>query len=266
MSLNLDSFLETAGVAVELVLMGLLIWRRVWRTLPVFFVYCAWSLVSDATTSTLALFFPSHYGIRVYLTQTIGDVALQFCVLVELAWSVLRPIRSRLSPKALWVIAAAILAAGAAVWPLAYLPGLAVPSTTWRVLVQLEQTTSILRILFFLLLAGCSQLLSLGWRDRELQVTTGFGFYSLVSIAVASLNTHQATVRQFVHLYQFVAFSFLCSLGYWAFSFARAEAKRREFSPRMESILLELAAAARIGRVALADGGTAQSARESDIR
>jgi len=265
MSLNLDNVLEATGVAIELALMGLLVWRRAWRTLPIFFVYCVWSLVSDATTSAMALFFPARYGIGVYLTETMGDVTLQFCVLVEVAWSVLRPMRSRLSRKALWVIAAAILAAGAAVWPLAYLPGLALPSTSWRVMVQLEQTTSILRILFFLLLAGCSQLLSLGWRDRELQVATGFGFYSLVSIAVASLNTHQATAGQFVHLYRLVAFSFLCSLGYWTFSFARAEAERREFSPRMQSLLMELARTARLNRAALAESGTVQRVRESDV-
>ena len=43
---------------------------------------------------------------------------------------------------------------------------------------QLQHTVSILRILFFLVLAGGSQLLSIGWRDRELQVATGLGFYS----------------------------------------------------------------------------------------
>jgi hypothetical protein len=259
-----DIALEMTGVVIELVLLGLLIWRRVWRTLPVFFVYCVWSLLSDVTAFAMVLLVPAHYGIGFYLTDTIGDVALQFCVLVEVAWSVLRPMRSRLSANALWVVAAAILAAGAIIWPLSYLPGLSVPSTSWRAMVQLQQTTSILRVLFFLLLAGCSQLLSLGWRDRELQVATGFGFYSLVSIAVASVNTHQATALQFTHLYRFVAFSFLCSLAYWTFSFARAEAKRREFSPKMENILLELAAKAHISCAALTDGGRAQGVGETD--
>jgi hypothetical protein len=164
-------------------------------------------------------------------------------------------VRSRLSPKAIWVVAAAILIAGAAIWPLTYLPGLAMPSASWRVMMQLGQTTAILRILFFVLLAASSQFLSLGWRDRELQVATGFGFYSLISIGVASLNTHQATAGQFVHLYRFVSISFLCSLAYWTFSFARAEGRRREFSPRMESLLLELAAAAHINRVELSESG-----------
>ena len=253
--MTVDVGLEMTGVAIEMVLIGLLIWRRVWRTLPVFFIYCLWSLVSDATAMGLAVFFPGKYGIGFYLIDTVADVALQFCVLVEVAWSVLRPLRSRLSAKALWVVAAVILAAGAAIWPLSNLTGLAMPSSSWRVVVQLAQTTSILRIVFFLFLAGCSQLLSLGWRDRELQVATGFGFYSLVSISVVAANTHQATAQQFAHLYRFVAFSFLCSLAYWTFSFARAEAKRREFSPRMQNILLELAAMARINCASLTEGG-----------
>jgi hypothetical protein len=257
--------LEMTGVLIEMVLIGLLIWRRVWRTLPFFFIYCLWSMVSDATAMGLAVFSPAKYGIGFYLIDTAADVALQFCVLVEVAWSVLRPLRSRLSANALWVVAAVILAAGAGIWPLADLPGLAMPSSSWRAVVQLEQTTSILRIVFFLLLAGCSQLLSLGWRDRELQVATGFGFYSLVSIAVASMNPHQASALQFTHLYRFVAFSFLCSLAYWTFSFARAEAKRREFSPRMQNILLELAAMARINCTSLTEGGATPKTGDADV-
>jgi hypothetical protein len=43
----------------------------------------------------------------------------------------------------------------------------------------------------------------------------------------------------------------MCSLLYWIFSFAQAEAKRREFTPQMHQMLLSLAASARISRHAL---------------
>ena len=118
---------------------------------------------------------------------------------------------------------------------------------------HMQQTVSILRIGFFLVLAGCSQLLSIGWRDRELQVATGMGFFSLISLAAALLNTHQASLIQYKHLNQFVIGSFLCCLLYWVVSFAQQEAPRREFTPQMQNLLLAVAGVARAERAALAN-------------
>jgi hypothetical protein len=221
--------------------------------LPVFFLYCAWALFSDAAAYSARLVSSSGYSINVYLAFSVVDFALQFCVLVEIAWSVLLPLRSSLSRMALVWVAAVIVAAGAAIWPFAGIAGISVPTHAWRAVIQLQQTVSILRIVFFLVLAGCSQLLSIGWRDRELQVATGFGFYSVVSLAVATMNTHQTTTMQFRQWYRVVAVSFLCSLAYWVFSFAQRDAERREFNPQTQSMLLALAKAAHITRVELAD-------------
>ncbi len=121
-----------------------------------------------------------------------------------------------------------------------------------RGIVHVQQTTSILRVLFFLTLAACSQFLSLGWRDRELQVATGLGFYSLVSLGAAMIHTHQTTVYQYKHLNQFVVASYICSLAYWVYSFAQQEAERREFTPQMQNFLLAAAGVAREQRLALA--------------
>ncbi len=251
--MTLDQAYEIAAIATEAAVVGLLIYRRAWRKLPVFFVYCVWALVSDSTAYGIKLFSAAGYGINFYLAVTIVDFALQFSVLVELAWSVLRPLRTWLSPRALGAIAALFLVAGAAIWPFAGIASIAASSRIWHLTIQLQQTASILRVLFFLLLAGCSHVLSLGWRDRELQVATGFGFYSLVSLAVAALNTHHVTGSQFRNLYYVVALSFLCSLFYWVFSFAQREAERQEFTPRMQTMLLALAGTARVTRVTLAD-------------
>jgi hypothetical protein len=255
--MGLDKVFYVIGIVTEAAVVGLLLYRRVWRTLPVFFLYCVWAILSDAVAFTL--FSAKGYGIKFYFTASIVDFTLQLSVLVELAWSVLRPLRASLSRKALWVVAAVVLAVGAAIWPFAAIAGLKYPSQIWRLVIQLQQTVSILRILFFLLLACCSQLLSLGWRDRELQVATGFGFYSLVSLAVATLNTRHATALQFSQLSRVVVVSFLCSLAYWVFSFAQKEAERREFSPQMQSVLLSLAGNVRITRAAMTDSVRASS-------
>jgi hypothetical protein len=187
---------------------------------------------------------------------------LQFGVLVELAWSVLRPIRLSLSRRALIPVGLLVVAAGAAIWPFAGIHGLANYSAAWRNLLHVQQTTSILRIVFFLALAGCSQLLSIGWRDREMQIATGLGFYSLISLAVALLRNHQAMGPIYGALNQVVAASYVCSMAYWVFSFAQQEAERREFTPQMQSFLMAVAGSARSTRLTL----TKPATRDRDNR
>ena len=112
--------------------------------------------------------------------------------------------------------------------------------------------SSLLRILFFVGLAACSNLLSLGWRDRELQVATGWGFYSLISFAAMLIHTHKSTVFQYGSLNEIVVASYVCSLVYWAYRFSQKEVERREFTPQMQNVLLAMAGVAREQRLALA--------------
>lgn len=254
---TVDNSLWFAGLVAEAAILGLLLYRRVWRTLPIFCVYVAWGLVSDAgTVAALRVFGgPSSHGYLItYIVLTTLDSALQIIVLIELAWSILRPLRPALSYRALVLVGLLIVAAGAVIWPFAGMHGLAGYSTAWRSLVRVQQTTSILRVVFFLLLAGCSQLLSIGWRDRELQVASGLGFFSIVNLAVNVWNSHQGMGKEPYTLgSRVLAAAFVCSLLYWVFSFAQAEAERREFTPQMETFLLALAGTARSTRMTLTD-------------
>jgi hypothetical protein len=254
--MSLDNTLWLAYILTEVAVVGLLIYRRVWRLLPIFCIYCAWDVLSNAEGFATSHIFKLSYSnyIFTYLIQTVIDSALQFCVLVELIWSVLRPIRNSLPRFTFVALAALILALGAVIWPFAALAGLANQPANVLLAVHLQQTTSILRILLFLAMAGCSQVLSIGWRDRELQVATGLGVYSLVSVGVTMIQTHQPTGAhgaQYAHLNQFVVASFLCSLLYWVFSFSQKEAERREFTPQMQNLLLAVAGVARAERTAL---------------
>lgn len=251
--MSLDNTLWLGYILTEVAVVGLLIYRRVWRLLPLFCVYCVWDVLSNTEGYVSAQLFnstSSHY-LTTYLIQTAIDSLLQFCVLVELAWSVLRPVRSSLPRYTLVALSVITLLAGAAIWPFAALGGIAQLPANVQAVVHLQQTAAILRVLLFLGMAGCSQLLSIGWRDRELQVATGLGFYSIVSLGAAFLSTHQPTLHQYGHLNQIVIGSFLCSLFYWIFSFAQKEAERREFTPQMQNLLLAVAGVARAERTAL---------------
>lgn len=251
--MSLGSTLNAIGIVAEAVVVALLLLRGVARRLPLFLVYCISSLMIDSASLALNLYSSQGYGINFYLAESALDFTLQFCVLVEVAWSVLQPVRRFLSTRALLLIAALILAAGATIWPFAGLSRITAPSPTWHVMMQLQQTVSIVRVLFFLALTASSQVLSLGWKDRELQVATGFGFYSLVSIVVAVIDTHQSTADQFRNLYVFVVAGFLISLFYWILCFLQKEPARRQFTPQMQRSLLALAESAHVARKILRD-------------
>lgn len=263
--MSLDNALSLAYVVTEAAVVGLLLYRRVWRSLPVLCAYCAWDLFSTAVLSYVILrFFPARY-LTAYLTAMIVDSGLVFGVLIELAWSVFRPFRASLPRGFLAMVAGLVMVLGAVIWPFAVIPGFSYLPPEWHLLMRLQQTVSILQVLFFLLLVGCGQLLSIGWRDRELQVATGLGFFSLVSLGVAMLHTHLAAWSLYAHLNQVVVASYVCSLMYWVYSFAQKEAVRREFTPQMQNLLLAVAGAARSTRVGLTDSIAAKSSKSREL-
>jgi hypothetical protein len=246
----LDLPLWLVGLATEITVAAILVRQRMYRLLPVFSLYLLWSIISDLIGVAISTKHPSLF-MNWYLFEMPLDCALQFVVLVELAWSALRPARSLLPRWTPILIAFLIFVLGAAVWPLAGFTQLHGISQLTHMLLRIRNTVSILRILFFVALAAGSQLLSLSWRDRELQVATGLGFYSLVSLAGAMVQAQMTVAMQYHYIDQIEAVCYLLSLVYWTVSFAQKEAPRHEFSPQMESFLLKVSGAARANRMAL---------------
>jgi hypothetical protein len=265
---TLDSILSLAGMVLEAVIVALLFYRRAWKNLPCFCAYLIWSLVDGGVDYLVLHSAPSAY-FNTYFVGSIIDSVLQFCVLVELAWSVFRPFRTSLPKHTVWFLGGLIALTGAVIWPFASNPVFArIPEpwrTQWDFLGHFMQTDALLRVLVFLILAGCSQLLSIGWRDRELQIATGLGFYSLVGVAVGLLQTHIGATHYYRELNQFLVASYVGSLAYWTFSFAQKEAERREFSPQMQGLLLAVAGAARGTKIALTGSSSRKSRSDRDL-
>lgn len=261
--MNLDSSLFFLCTCAEISVIGLLIHRRIWRNFPFFFIYSLWSLLANGAGFVVLHWQPppSRVYLSFYLIDLLVDSTLLFAALVELAWSVLRPLRESLPRRTLIIISVLILLIAAAIWPFAALPNLTHGAREFALLVQLKQTVATLAILGFIVLAAGSQFLAIGWRDRELQIATGLGLYSLVGMIVTLLHTHSTTIAQYNRLDQLLVGSYLLSLIYWIYSFAHQEMKRRVMSPQAQSILLTMAGAARSTRVALA---TSQSNPLSD--
>lgn len=260
--MGLDTVLVSCGTAADVVLLLLMFGVRAYRPQPVFFFYIAWSVLADGLMYLLRTHSAPETFYKGYEIYLVVDSAMIFAVVVELAWNVLKPIRSSL-PKYTWVVLAILIAvAGLLIWPIA---GFALPDKLDAGgirLFRLEQTTAILRVVVFLVLAACSHLLSIGWRNRELQIASGLGFFSIISLAVGILHTHLPVEAQQFHLLDQVASaSYLAALGYWVYCFATKEAERRSFTPQMENFLLAAAGSARSARVNMNDS---RSRKERD--
>ncbi len=237
--MSFETAVSLAGAVGECFVIVLLFYRNVRRLLPIFTVFVAWTLVTDLSSSCILSVHPTLY-FRYYLYQVSIDSLLIFAVLVELAWSVLRPMRASLPKATIYVIAGLVAIAAVIIWPLAShtVPSGFGPEST--ILYHVQGTAAILRVGCFLVMASLSQLLSLGWKDRELQVATGFGVYSIVSLIVAVLHSHPSTGEQYHWLDIATSVSYLGTLSYWELSFSAKEQERKQFSPQMQELLLQI--------------------------
>jgi hypothetical protein len=236
------------GIVVQAAFIVVLVWRRTYRSLPVFFSYIVWGVASDIVVLTLRTLMHSQslypFEIEIYI-----DSLFQYLVLIELAWSILRPIRSLLPKGFLIGISLVIAMAAVLAWPLSAIKATSEYPSQLLIALHAQRSFAILRILCFLALACCSQFLRVGWRDRELQVATGLGFYSLVSLAGTVVHAHQFFGWQHFYLDVAVACSYLLSLVYWVYCFAQKEAARREMTSEMQHFLLGMADVIRKQRV-----------------
>lgn len=253
--MNLSGGLQFVGIAAEIALVALVLNKRVYKTFPVFCAYLVWDLADNLALYSISHFYPALY-FRSYLVALAIDSVFVFGVLVELAWSVLSPFRSALPRGAIAVVGIMVGAIGAAIWPFAHSAAYLHYGPHSQLLIHLQQTSSVMKIFFFLVLAGCSQLLSINWRDRELQIATGLGLYSLVSLIVAILQARQSVGPFYLHLNQIVTATMVFDYFYWIYCFAHEVAPRREFTPQMQGFLLAVTDTARSMRVSLTKQGT----------
>jgi hypothetical protein len=227
------------GLFAELGVVALCVRGRLFRITPVFCGYLAWCLLND-----ILLYFlhdsPNYYGI--YTIEMVIDSVFQFAVLVELGWAVLRPVRSSLPRYSIAILAFVFVIIGALIWPISAHMLPAKLNVSAIQFVHAQQTIAVLRVAIFVALAGFSQLLAIGWRNRELQIATGLGFYSMCSLAISVIHSHQTVnnPRTYHIIDQVGVAAYVCSMIYWIVSFAQQEEKRQEFTPQMRSFLLAM--------------------------
>jgi len=208
---SIDLTLWLAGVGMETVLLGLVIWKRIYRTLPVFAGFFVWCLLSDAGMA-IANLFPNA-DLPATLVNITFDALFQLAILAELGRAVVR--YNRVAPPSRIVI---VLLAALAFILTGFLNKWSIPTqlpTLEIVYMVLLQLFAVLRVVFLLTLVWWSSLQGLRWPVRELRILTGLGFYIFATLCVAILHSHNMEGMKFHWLDQLLVGAYLWTLSYW---------------------------------------------------
>jgi hypothetical protein len=208
---SIDLTLWLFAVLLEGVVLAVVLWRRIYRTLPVFSSFLAWCLLSDAGMAAMQRI--PHAYLPATLVNITVDALFQLAILLELGRTVVR--HNRVSPPSravffLLIAAAAVLAMTLNRWKI---------PTEWPLLnliyMVLLQFLATLRLVFLLTLVWWSSLLKLRWNTRELRIMTGLGLYILVTFLVVVLHAHDMSGVQYHWLDQLLVASYLWALCLW---------------------------------------------------
>jgi hypothetical protein len=253
---DLDTILWLMGIAGQIVLLGTLLFRRLYRTFPLFSAFILWNALSDLFQ--LAVLMGHHDAnstiyYRTCFAINIVQYALEIGVFVEIATNVLKPVRRSLPQGIiyiLFVLMGVIAVAGFLFAARLNASTLANP----RAFIVVDATVAILQVLTFLLIAAFSQVLGLTWRHHVLQLASGLAFYAAITLIVGLAHSYLRAGPEYATKYREIAHfgvaGYLCSLSYWCYSFARKEAPRKEFSPQMAQLLVSIGGSAKRHSVA----------------
>jgi len=234
----------------------LLLHKRIYREFPLFFSYQVWVSVVALGATFGASRLPSELYVRLFLVLSVLDAIFMSSILAEMSISVLQPVRAMLPKQTILGVLTMIGTAALVIWPLTSPPGIANLSNTSQYIIHLDLTTSMLRILFLICLTALSHFLSIGWRDRVVQISTGFGFFSFISLCVTFLHINQGvgdtSLNRLYHvLDQITVCAYISSMLYWLVCFAHDVPNRQEFTPQMQAMIGSVVENARSIRLAM---------------
>jgi hypothetical protein len=254
-----DQAFWIVGFLGELMLACVLLLRRQYLHFPIFVTWVVLVVIEDPI---LFLFLqhasPAVYY-RAYTLDQVLDYLLQFCVLVEIAHSVLKPHQPRLTNRSIIVmgISCFVIFMAALGWSFTRsAQGDELKHVTLR-MEHINFLFSYLRLAIFAGIAGFSQMLGITWRNHVIRLAAGLAFYSAVSLIVQLSLSHLAQTdfalytRDYWLLNHTQVIAYLCALTFWVWSFVQKDAPRGEFTPQMQKILVTIAQAARRDRVSL---------------
>src|SRR5690242_11909214 len=175
-------------------LVGILLWRKLYRTFPVFFSYVAFQIL------VFALLFPlggdRFYTIFYYTSwgTTAVSVILGFFVIHELFQDVFRPyhtLRDLGSVLFKWAALVMLLVAGvvAASTP----PGMQGPLV--QSVLTVQRCIRVIQCGLILFLIVFSKYVGVSWRQHSFGIALGFGSYAAAELTVLAFNASGHTTQ-----------------------------------------------------------------------
>ncbi len=247
---GIDAALWALGAIGNVLLLILLLYKRLYRSFPIFTASFLYSCLSNLCFFVFFRHLSRSAYFVAYFVARVPDLMLQLGILLEIARNVLVPVKRSLPKRAVLVLVGMLVSGTILALVLSIHSNPEVLAQRSQYFVQLTFTFAILRLVLFLAIASFSQMLGIGWKNHVLQVATGFAGYSIVVLLVELLHHFVGVTDSYrYHQYeQFRIVAWCATLGYWSFFLAKNEAPRKEFSPKMSNFLLSIAGVAKENR------------------
>jgi hypothetical protein len=176
-----------AHPVLEAGLAGILIWRKLYRTFPIFFAYVAFQipvfglLFSMRGERFYTIFYYSSWG------TTAISVVLGFFVIHELFQDVFRPyhtLRDLGSVLFKWALLVMLLVAGV----VAASTASATEEPLRMGIMTLQRSVRVVQCGLILFLLVFSRYLGTNWRQKSFGIALGFGAFASVELALVAIN------------------------------------------------------------------------------
>jgi hypothetical protein len=176
-----------AHPVLQAALVGILLWRKLYRTFPIFFSYVAFQIV------VFGALFPLHserfYTIfyYTYWSTTAVSAILGFFVIHELFQDVFRPyhtLRDLGSVLFKWAALVMLLVAGV----VAASTASATEEPLRTGIMTLERSVRVVQCGLILFLLVFSRYLGTNWRQKSFGIALGFGAFASVELSLVALN------------------------------------------------------------------------------
>jgi hypothetical protein len=176
-----------AHPALQAMLAGVMLWRKLYRTFPVFFSYVVFQIVVFALTFPLrgARFYTVFF--YVYWATTAISVILGFRVIHEVFLDVFRPyhtLRDLGSVLFKWAGLVMLLVAGVVAASTASATEDPVPTG----IMTLQRSVRVVQCGLVLFLLVFSRYLGTNWRQKSFGVALGFGAFAGIELSLVALN------------------------------------------------------------------------------
>jgi hypothetical protein len=241
---GLDLLFWAAGFVENLGLLFVLWYRRRAEAFPFFT-----ALVTLVVIKTLTLYFVNLYGTKkdyayVYWTLAILDMALQLCVVYEVAALVFRPLNvwaEDIRSSFVWLISLSLLVALGLTWLGS------VPSQTWMQALTTKSNlfASTLLSELFVAMMALSIKVRLPWKTHVAKIAQGLGAYSLISMLIDAGRSYFGVGRErpaFVAISHVRMAAYLGCVTYWIASLWPDELPSRKMTAEMRERLFTLQA------------------------